>query len=220
MFWKRPSNDRDWAPQLKLLPHVVFERDDIVRVEHVRNVTYRADTGFDVSYSDIRYDLRAIRAVRLFILPFLGFGIAHLFMRFDFEQGASLAVSIEARKQRGEKFSLKCLVPGHFEITYVLADPRDGLLLQTDIAQQDVRVFDLALTAAQARATLVDMLRYAEQLETRPRFYHPFVRACGINTARHLRAAGVPLPRTSLHYVLPERFDMVLRRRNVLAASH
>ncbi len=219
MWLKKPSNDRDWSPDQAILPHVTFESEALAHIDNVRNISYRSDGSYNPQYYGATYDLGAITGVRLAISPFWKWQAAHTFLIFDFASGPSLAISAEIRKPRNEVFNWRCLIPGHFEIMYVLADPRDVVGLRTDIWKASVDIYPLNLSPEQSQKLLRDMLGYAQRLETRTPSYHPFYRSCAINIVRHLRRAGARLPRFSWRYVLPARLDVVFARYGLLKAE-
>ena len=98
-----PSNDRDWQPEVAVLPYATFEEDQVT-IHNVRNFDYRTETDFTVQYDDRTFDLRPLDSMDLIAVYWMGPMIAHVFLSFGFGE-EHLAISIEARKERTEEYS-------------------------------------------------------------------------------------------------------------------
>jgi len=77
MLFKKPSNYREWSPDQELLPIVEFLDSNRVRIQHVRNISYRTQDDYDLRYYDATYDLDAIDSVWFLLAPFNLPGVAH-----------------------------------------------------------------------------------------------------------------------------------------------
>jgi hypothetical protein len=91
-----PSNDREWQPDVAVLPHADLEGNKIA-VHNIRNCDYRSETDYDVHYYDKTFDLDKLQTADLFFV-YWGLPIAHTMMSFGFEGGDYLCISIETRK--------------------------------------------------------------------------------------------------------------------------
>ena len=78
-----PSNDREWQPEVAVLPYATFE-GDLVTVHNIRNFDYRTETDFTPHYDDRTYDLTKLDAVDLIAVYWMGPEIAHIFLSFGF----------------------------------------------------------------------------------------------------------------------------------------
>jgi hypothetical protein len=59
LFWwstLRPSNDRDWQPDVVRLPSAEVQGNKLI-VHNLRNADYRTETDYTVRYEDRTYDL-------------------------------------------------------------------------------------------------------------------------------------------------------------------
>jgi hypothetical protein len=194
--FKAPSNDRDWTPDVALLPYAEFE-GDLVHVRNVRFCRYRSTTDFDVAHEDRTYDLRDLVSVDFLVEPFGAMrATAHTMLTFGFEGGEYLAISVEIRRERGESFHP---IPGmfkEFEILYVVADERDVIRLRTDYRRDEVYLYPIRAERRKMREVFTDMLRRANALRERPEFYDTWRSSCTTNLARHVNAIAprrVPL---------------------------
>ena len=76
-----PSNDRDWQPEVAVLPYADID-GDLVTVHNIRNFDYRTETDFTPAYYDRTFDLRHLDRVDLVAAYWMGPAIAHLFVSF------------------------------------------------------------------------------------------------------------------------------------------
>lgn len=206
------STLRAWSDDQAVLPHIQFVDADLVRIEHIRDAQYRSATDYEVRYLDRTYDLRTISGVRLAVASFWGYNIGHTYLIFDFTGTPSLAVSIEARRGKGEEFNLRALLPKHFGLMYVLAEPRDLEQIHAHIKGEKMRFTPLKMDQRQTRALLTDMLQHAHKLERHAAWYHPWYQSCSLNMVWHMRRIGLSLPRVHWRYYFPERLDKVFAR--------
>ena len=65
-----PSNAREWAPELAILPFAEFH-GDLVKVHNVRNCTWLTATDYVVNHYDRVYDLGALKSVDFVVSPFM-----------------------------------------------------------------------------------------------------------------------------------------------------
>lgn len=188
-FWRiAPRNDRDWPPETDVLPSAELA-GDLVTVRRIRNFEYRAEQVFDVRYYDKTFDLTKIRALDLLVCYWTEDDrIAHTMLSWDFGGTDVLCLSVESRREMGERFGP---LPGMFkqyEIIYVLGDERDLVRLRTNYRGEDVYLFRTEVSPADARRLLVRILDHANSLHERPQFYRTLGRNCTTSIVDHINA--------------------------------
>ena len=100
----RPSNDHEWETEYARAP--VARRDDsLMHVADVRNFRYRGVTEPVPAWYDATYDLDTLTGVDLICSYWAGPAIAHVFLSFGFADGRHLAVSVETRRRRHQRYS-------------------------------------------------------------------------------------------------------------------
>jgi len=182
----QPSNDRDWQPDVAVLPYADIEGNKII-VHNIRNCDYRTETDFDVRHYDKTFDLDRLRTAELFMVYWGSPHMAHTMVSFAFEGGDYLCFSIETRKEKGEGYSAVKGLFRQFELTYVVADERDVVRLRTNYRQgEEVYLFRLNGSPEQARQFLLDYLRRMNRLRQQPVWYSAVTDNCttGIRTQR------------------------------------
>jgi hypothetical protein len=187
VWWStiRPSNDRDWQPDVAQLPSAELQGDKLT-VHNIRNADYRSETDFTVRYEDRAYDLSKLRGLDLFMIYWGSPTIAHTIMSWQFEGSRPLAVSIETRKKKGQQYSA---IEGFFkqyEIIYVVADERDVVRLRTNYRGEEVYLYRLKTPLPQARALLLDYVRSMNELADQPQFYNALTDNCTTSIRRHV----------------------------------
>jgi hypothetical protein len=185
-----PSNLRNWEPDQAVLPYAEFRGNDIL-VHNVRYCRYLDQDTFVVEHEDRSYNLADLRGVDFFMIPFKDMPrLAHTMLSFEFTPPDAppqyLAVSIEIRKELGEKYAALRGSARQYELMYVLADERDVVQLRTNHRGEDVYRYDTVATPDQARLLLVDVLARTNELASRPEFYNTFSNNCTTNLVNHI----------------------------------
>ncbi|MBI2480637.1 MAG: DUF4105 domain-containing protein [Planctomycetia bacterium] len=123
-----PSHDRDWSPDLAVLPYADIGADHVI-VRNIRHCAYESDSDYAVNYYDKRFELPQIRTVDFVVVPFKeNPSLAHTMLSFGFADGEHVAVSAEARLEKGETYSPVLGELRQYELMYVVADERDVIL--------------------------------------------------------------------------------------------
>lgn len=197
--FKLPSNDRNWTPDMAVLPEAVFE-GDLVHVRNIRNCTYRSVTDFDLAYYDATFDLTKLRTVHFMVETFSSVsGPAHTMMAFGFDDGQGnnqfVAISVELRREVGEAFHPLPGIFKQYELMYVVGDERDLIQLRTNHRRHKVYFYPIAAPQEDKRKLFVDMLQRANTLREEPAFYNTLTSSCATNIVQHVdRIAVKPLP--------------------------
>lgn len=183
-----PSNDRDWQPEVAVLPYATID-GDLVTVHNIRNFEYRTETEFTPRYYDKTFDLRELDAVDLIASYWMGDAIAHLFLSFAFGDD-HVAVSIEARKERSEGYSTLGGFFRQYELIYIVADERDLIRVRTNYRKdppEDVYLFRFNRPKANGRRLFLDYIRTINKLRERPEFYNTLTANCTNVILMHAR---------------------------------
>jgi Domain of unknown function (DUF4105) len=191
-----PSNDRDWVVQNAALPHATVD-GDVVTLHNVRNFSYRTETDFTPAYRDQRVDLRQLEAVDLVASYWMGPHIAHVFLSFAFAGGEHLAISIEARNERGEGYSTLNGFFRQYELYFVVADERDLIGLRTNHRRdppEQVYLYRLKGSHAAGRRLFMEYIDQINALAVRPAFYNSLTTNCTTNIWLNSRVNPEHLP--------------------------
>jgi Domain of unknown function (DUF4105) len=186
----RPSNFRDWEPEQAVLPTVEYQGTQVT-VRNVRNCQYFANDVYLVDYYDKTFELNNVRGVDLIVAPFAEMpAFAHTFVSFEITgpdgKPDYLAVSVEVRKEKDERYSTLKGSARQYELMYVLADERDVIQQRTNFRGEEVYLYDTVATPEAARALLSDVLTRVNKLSKEPEFYDTLTNNCTSNIVRHI----------------------------------
>jgi len=179
------SNDRDWSPEMEHVPSASLEAG-IVTLKNIRHNTYVSEDDFVVEYFDRKFNLSEIQSVDYIVVPFKIKQIAHTMISFGLQDGTYLTVSIEVRKEKGERYNPVLGMGRQFELMYLVGDERDLIRLRTEHRDAEVYVYPSVATPEHAQALFLDVMERANQLAVDPEFYHSIGNNCTTNLAGHV----------------------------------
>jgi hypothetical protein len=188
-FAIEPSNDRDWQPEGARVASADIDGDRVT-VHNIRNFDYRTETDFTPAYYDKTFDLRQLDSVDLVAVYWMGPAIAHVFLSFGFASGDHLAISIEARKERGEGYSSLKGFFRQYELQYVVADERDVIRVRSNYRRdppEEVHLYRLKGPKENGRRIFLAYLQEVNALARRPEFYNTLTTNCTGNIWLHSR---------------------------------
>lgn len=211
-----PSNARDWLAEQRLTPRASFD-GSTVTIDNVRTFRWGPGSHVRPGWETRAYDLNGVASVWYVLTPFSRDrrGPAHAFVSFGFDDGRHVAVSIEARRERAEQYSIVRGMLKRYEIMYVIGDESD-LIHQRVLRGDDVYVYPMRATRGQARALLTDMLARANELHARPEFYGTLRNNCTTNLLDHVNSiAREPIP-YGRRILLPGYSDEIAHERGLI----
>lgn len=191
-----PSNDRDWQPENARLAYATIDGERIT-LHNIRNFDYRTETDFTPAYYDKTFDLRSLDSVDVVAVYWMGPAIAHVFLTFGFGGKDHVAISIEARKERGEGYSSLQGFFRQYELHYVVADERDVIRVRTNYRRdppEEVYLYRLRSTPEAVRRVFLDYLAEINRLKERAEFYNTLTTNCTSNIWMHSRVNPEHLP--------------------------
>ncbi len=212
LFWifLSPSHDRNWSTEQSVLPSIDFAGDS-VRIHGVRNFHWTSRTTYDSAWEDRSYRLDQVATVWYVLVPLSRSwrGPAHAFVTFGFDDGRFLAISVEARREAGEKYGVLKGLFRKFELIYLIGDERDMILRRAVYDSTDVYLYPIKADRSGAQQMLAGMLRRANQLHEVPEFYNTITNNCTLNLVRHVNDIVPGKIPSSWRVILPGYSDEV-----------
>jgi hypothetical protein len=188
-FSLRPSHDREWSPDVAVMPRESLEGDR-VSFTGVRNFDYRSKDDFTVRYEEREVLLSHLTSVDFFVSYWMPGPVAHTFVSFNFDNAPPICVSIETRTEIGEGFSPVASLFRQFELIYVVGDERDIVRVRTNFRHEEVFLYRLQISPVNARGLFLVYLNRINELADRAEFYHLLNSSCTVNIVRYARAVG------------------------------
>jgi Domain of unknown function (DUF4105) len=189
LFLRIPaSNDRDWEPEVAFTPYATIN-GDLITVHNVRNFDYRTETDFTPRWETRTYYLSELVGADVIAVYWAGKAIAHIMVSFDFGGKEHLAVSIETRKEKGERYSTLAGFFRQYELYYVVADERDVIRVRTTYRQpqEDVYVYRTRAPLKNIHRVFLDYVRSMNELRVRPTYYNTLTTNCTTSILFHTR---------------------------------
>lgn len=213
----RPSHARAWVEPHAVLPRVRLA-DSVVHVSGVRDFTYRTADDYTAAYRERSYDLRRLDRAWLVLSPFgTGWrGPAHVFLSFGFSDGTFVSVSVEARREAGEEYSLVKGMLRRYELMYVVAEERDAIGLRAGVWDDAVHLYPIRADPPHIRAVFVEMMRRADGISRRPEFYNTLTNNCTTNILDPVNRVADPRIPYGPRILLPGYLDEVAYERGLV----
>ena len=216
----RPSNDRNWIEGQRVLPRAGFAGDRVT-IHGVRNFRYQPDGTPLPAYESRSYNLDQLETVWFILAPFDpdNRGPAHTFLSFGFADSQYVAISVEARREVAEEYSILKGLLRQYEIMYVIGDERDLIGLRTNVRHDEVYVYPIKTTKDRARRLFVQMLERANRLAQKPEFYNTLWNNCTTNILKHANQVARNKIPYSAEVLLPGNADQLALKLGLLDAS-
>jgi hypothetical protein len=213
------SNQRNWTADHEQLASADFQGNQVT-IHNIRNCVYSTAEDYVLRYYDKTFDLDTIQSVDFIIVPFADMPqIAHVMLSFGFENDEYVCVSVEIRREKGEKYSPVAGFLRQYELMYVVGDERDLIQLRTVHRLDDVYVYRTRARPEQARLLLVDMLERANKLTREPEFYNTATNNCTTNVVNHINKLWPNRIAYNVQLILPGYSDRMAYALGLLDTS-
>lgn len=217
----KPSSDRNWIPDHAVMA-VAELSGDMVTIRNIRNFQKQPDGTTDRSYYDKTYDLGQVESLWYALAIFHQNdwrGPAHSMFSFGFADGSFLVVSVEARKEVGESYSIWQGLIKKYEVIYVLGDERDLILNRAAYLPDDVYLYPIKTSPGKIRELLTDMLVQANDLAVNPEFYNTLTNNCTTKLRDHVNKVAPGLVPLSWKVQLPGYSDELAQDLGLIDTS-
>jgi hypothetical protein len=197
----QPTNLRDWEFGMETLPHLTIDGDQ-VSAQHVRDFHWGVDGSASAEYVDRTFDVQKLERVWFVeepftIPPFDGFkGAAHTYFVFDFQDQPPVAISVEARRARGQGYDAVSGLFNTYELIYVWGTERDLTGRRAVVEKNQLYMYPVSGSIDSARRLFLVLAAESRGLETQPRFYNSLTSNCTNELAKEANRAqrgAIPL---------------------------
>jgi len=206
--FKRPSIQRDWAPEYARTAGATVE-GDTVTFTNFRNFDYSMNGTVTERWETRTVHLAKLRGIDFFLNYWGSPLIAHPIFSFDFGDEGHVAFSIETRREKGEVYTALGGLYKLYELCYLVGDERDFVRVRTNIRKdEDAYLFRLSTSPEKARERFMEYVTRIQELEKKPRFYDVITANCttAIRSQLQVEKQGLPDWRLLLNGKLDEMF--------------
>jgi len=173
----QPSNDREWAPEFARTGS--SERvGDLITLKNTRDFGYTREGEATERWETRTVRLSNLRSMDLFHTTFGADRIAHPLLSFDFGPDGRICLTVETRREKGEKFSVFGGLYKMFELQYIFATEEDCILLRASVRDEPVYAYRVNISLDEARALFLSALEVQNELVQKPKFYHILFSNC------------------------------------------
>ena len=184
-----PSPNHVWRPEVAVMPRAIINGDH-VRLTGYRNFDYRSTDDFTEHFEDREVSLTNLVSVDLFLSYWKPGPVGHTFVSFCFDNARPVCISIEAKPEMYQGFSVIPTLFKQFQLIYVVGDERDLVRVRTNFRPEEVYLYHLRVSPETARQLFLVYLERINQLADRPEFYHLLKNSCTINIVRYANMVG------------------------------
>jgi Domain of unknown function (DUF4105) len=211
-----PTNDGDWQPDVAQKAWADIQGNEVT-LHNVRNCDYRTDTDYTPHWEIRSVRLSKITGIDLAIDYWGSPWIAHPITSFQFADAPPLCFSIETRKKLGQTYSTIGGLYRQFELIYIVADERDVIRVRTNYRNEDIYLYRLTVSPAQARERFLEYIHSLNALRNKPRWYNAITTNC-TTSIRTQHPANERVP-WDWRILLNGKGDELLYERHVIVTS-
>ena len=187
MLGTSPSASRDWSAD-QARPARARIDGDSVHLSGIRDFSYDSAGTATAGYYDASFDLDSIETAWFALTTFSKKwrAPAHTFVSFGFAGGRYVAISVEARRERGESYGILAGMLNSYELVYVIGSERDLIGRRAAIEGDATYLYPVRAPREKIRAMFLAMLERANRLQDDPEFYNSATNSCASNLVRHV----------------------------------
>lgn len=174
-FFTTPKQNSNWVSEHAVLSNIIFDKNTI-SVKNIRD--FKWGSAEKERHINMQFQLENIVKLKAVVSHFSAISeIAHVFIIFGLDDGRELGVSIEARREQGENFSIQGGLLAQFEIITVLATPSDLLGIRK-INNEAIHIYPIKATPEKIQELFMLIANEVNQLSNNPSLYHLFFKNC------------------------------------------
>ena len=178
-FVKSPSSSSSWSIGNAKSPSVTII-DDQVQIKNYRDIDWLAlnklaDLSTEAKkniehqgYRTLNFPLSDIQTLKVAVSHFSAISeIAHLFILFELKDKSVIGLSVEARKEQGEDYSLLGGLTAKFEVIYLFGSHNDLVGLR-QMRDEDVYIYPIKAKPEEVQALFKIAADRTNQLHKEP----------------------------------------------------
>lgn len=182
-FILKPSNQRNWVEGMDVLAQVNINNNQVT-IKNIKDYRFARGQIPSPNYQDRIVNVKDIERVwfvfePFIVKPFTNFkGVAHTYFVFDFKNAEPIAVSVEARREKGEKYDAFKGLLNQFELIYIWGTEGDLTVRRVVMENNPLYMFPLKISQNGVEKLFLQLAETTHQLESQPRFYNTITSNC------------------------------------------
>lgn len=198
----QPRNDREWEIGFEKLPEFTITNNKVT-IKNFRDYRYTPGKIVSFGHIDRTIDVDKIEKVWFVVEPFSQYpGVAHTYFVFDIKDAEPVAVSVEARREKGEVYGATKGLLNQFELIYVWGSEKDETIGRVMMWDDKLYMYPTTLSKKWAKALFLQLAKDSHRLEITPRFYNSLLNNCTnelAKTANRVKPGSIPF--TIAHFL-------------------
>ena len=183
-FFTTPKQNQNWTDAHAILSDIKIANDGKIAIQNIRDFKWGSDDK--IHYKTMQFKRDNIVSIKAVVSHFSAISeIAHVFLIFVLDDGRELGISIEARREVDEEFSLSGGLLAKFELMYVVATPEDLLSIRK-INKEKTRVYPIKVNKEKAQELFLLIAAEVNSLNQKPQLYHLFFKNCTNQIVKHV----------------------------------
>jgi len=177
-FLKKPTHNREWRADNEYLSEVKLE-EDLATISHVRDWRYDPEGPISQNWLPKTYNLSLLEDTWFIMEQFSDReAVGHAMLMFDFSDGQTVLISVEARKEKDETFSAWKGIWREFELNCIWGTQEDFLVRRSIVQHHPLRVHRLNLQKSTQRSLFRALAKKTNGVKAKPQFYHTLLHNC------------------------------------------
>ncbi len=218
---REPSLNRVWDEDVRVLAGVELPSDGSVRLTNIRDWHYMQDSVVSKEYFDASFDPQDIADLWMYEQQLDDAGlIAHTFLVFEFVESYGparfLGVSVETRRESGEKYSLIGGMLRAFEVTHIWATEADLVTRRVQLLDYPLTRYRLDIPEDVRSRVFVKLASETGELAATPRWYNTATNNCTSSLIRYVNESEPDAIPVHYSYVLTGAVDDYLEKLGYL----
>ncbi|KAG1654033.1 Adenosylcobalamin/alpha-ribazole phosphatase [Nymphon striatum] len=132
----------------------------------------------ETSYRELQFNLSELKSLKVAVSHFSAISeLAHVFLLFELENGESFGLSVEARREKGEEYTLHGGLLAQFELVYLIASERDLVGLRKE-RNEKIYIYPIKIKEKNIQRLFEVVAGKTNKINDKAEFYHLFLKNC------------------------------------------
>src|SRR3989344_8841995 len=177
---REPRSDRTWDTEVTYTATANLNADGSVTIKNVRDFTYGDGSVVSTDWlSEVHINPKDIVRAWFVLEPFSQWkAVGHTFLTVELADGSGYSFSVEARREKGEKYSAFLGLFRKCELAYTWGTERDFITRRLLYLKHPVRMYPLSIDAEGAQTLFTALIEKTNDVAEHPRFYNTLTANC------------------------------------------